>query len=228
MLRFGKVKKIHRARVLRDIANENHEEWLPESWNKTKKSAIKYGMQLNKAWDIARDPSVVHKLGFVFLISYFEYVVEPILHNAPWEIEYFRPVLDRAYEVLYTKQHKLWGSGYYTFDQKHTMIRPIIEAFGERMIPTYEHSWVSHRYSLKEIGKQVDFYEEIEAKARVNHKRVLDRTKDMTKLTKLARVLLKDRMKYLSPYRIDTPEKCKQIWSECVVEAANLNGYRLY
>lgn len=35
----------------------------------------------------------------------------------------------------------------------------------------------------------------------------------MTKLTKLARVLRKDRIKYLSPYRID-------IWSDSVVEAA--------
>jgi hypothetical protein len=228
MLHFGKVKKLHRARVLRDIANENHEEWLPESWNKSKKSAIKYGKQLNRVWNIARDPSVVHKHGFIFLISYFEYVMEPILHNAPWEIEYFRTVLDKAYEVLYTKQHKLWGHACYTFDQKHTMIRPIIEAFGESLIPTHEHSWVSHRYSLKAIEKQVDLCERIEKKTMVKYQMVLDRTKDMGELNELARHLLKGRIEYLSPYRIDTPEKCKQIWCECVVEAANLKGYRLY
>lgn len=227
MLHYGKVKKLHRARVLRDIANENHEEWLPESWNKSKKSAMKYGKHLNRVWNIARDPSVVHKHGVIFLISYFEYVMEPILHNAPWEIEYFRTVLDKAYEVLYTKQDK-WGHACYTFDQKHTMIRPIVEAFGESLMSTHEHSWVSHRYSIKAIEKQVDLCERIEKKTRVKYHMVLDRTKDMGELNELARLLLKDRMKYLSPYRIDTPEKCKQIWCECVVEAANLKGYRLY
>ena len=230
MLHFGRVKKLHGARVLRDIANEDCEEWLPESWNKTNKSAAKYGRHLKRAWNIARDVSVVHRHGFVFLISYFEYVVEPILHNAPWEIEYFRPVLDRAYEVLYTEQPKLWGSGCYDYDQKHTMLRPIMEAFGEPLTSTYEHSWVKHRYSVNNIEDSVDFYETLKAKIMVNYQRVLDRPKTeqmQRKLTRLAQLLLKDKMKYLT-YLVDTPEKRHQVWAGCVVEAANLQGYRVY
>jgi len=157
MFHLGKVRKLDTRRVLRDIANEREDEWLPESWNKTKKSPTKYGQSLMKAWEVDVDPHVVYEYGFVFLISYFQHVVEPILHNDPWEAEYFEPVLNRAYEFLYTDVSAGHGRGLYDYDQKHTMIRPIIEAFAEAgMFVPMPHppeciDWVSDRFSIKAI-----------------------------------------------------------------------------
>jgi hypothetical protein len=157
MFHLGKVRKLDTRRVLRDIANEREDEWLPESWNKTKTSPFKYGQSLRRAWEVNLDPCVVYEYGFVFLISYFQHVVAPILHNEPWEAEYFEPVLNRAYELLYTKVSAGLGRGLYDYDQKHTMIRPIMEAFAEAGMfvpmphPAEYIDWVSDRYSVKDL-----------------------------------------------------------------------------
>lgn len=156
MFHLGKARKLDTRRVLRDIANEREDEWLPEPWNKTKKSATKYGQSLRKAWQVEVDPRVVYERGFLFLISYFQHVVAPILHNEPWEVEYFEPVLNRAYEFLYTKVSA--GRGCYDYDQKHTMIRPIMEAFAEAGMfvpmphPSEYIDWVSAKISIKDLA----------------------------------------------------------------------------
>lgn len=155
MFHLGNVRKLDTRRVLRDIANEREDERLPESWNKRRESA--WRKRLRKAWEVDVDPHVVNECGFVFLISYFQHVVAPILHNEPWEAEYFEPVLNRAYDFLYTDVSAGHGRGLYDYDQKHTMIRPIMEAFAEAGMfvpmphPSEYIDWVSDRFSIKAI-----------------------------------------------------------------------------
>ena len=161
MFHLGKVRKLHKGRVLRDIANESQEEWLPESWNKTKKSAMKYGKQIKQAWDLAVDPSIVHKYSIVFLASYFHHIVAPILHNEPWQAEYFEPVLERAYEVLYTKVFVR-----YDYDQKYSMVKPIFEAFAEAgMYVPMPHpskcAWKRGIYSIHRLKEEICFQQTV-------------------------------------------------------------------
>lgn len=159
MLHFGKVRKLHRGRVLRDIANESQEEWLPESWNKTKKNPTKYGKQLKMAWELAENPYIVDKYGIKFLVSYFHHVVSPILHNEPWQVEYFIPVLDRAIGILYTNVFVPFAMNY-DYEEKYSMLKPLFEAFADAgmyvpMPPTVKCAYKISFYSIHGVKERV-------------------------------------------------------------------------
>jgi len=230
MFHLGKVRKLDTRRVLRDIANERDDEWLPESWNNTKTSPSKYWKNLNRAWNAARDVSVIKNEGFPFLISYFHFVVAPILHNSPWEAEYFMPVLNKAYEFLYTKVEAGWHQGYYDYDQKYTMLQPIIEAFAESGVYTptphpsdYVHH-VNDWYSFHTIEKMVDFREKYKADIRNRYKRAMnsiENVEDLERVIKLAHARMGCKP-------VGKPGVYSHKWAVHVVEAANLLGHRIY
>jgi hypothetical protein len=160
MLHFGKVRKLNTTRVLRDIANESRIEWLPECWNKTKKNPTKYGKQLKMAWNLAQNPSIVEKYEIRFLVSYFHHVVSPILHNEPWQAEYFEPVLQRAFEILYTNVFIQFARNY-DYEEKYSMLKPLFEAFADAGIDVVpmravDCAYKISIYSIRGVKKRVN------------------------------------------------------------------------